>query len=156
MGIFRGSSSTSLGDTPQNQIKGGKKAAPAPPEGRIFKMGQGSSTPSSAQVIWRIRKEEALLILKRARDVATFRKALDRVVGEKAEIVALFSRRPLRRKRSCLPCAWYWIDWPFRGPARLFTRIGGVKTAVIQMAETDAARLLQPSLQGEVGQCTAH
>ena len=29
------------------------------------------------------------------------------------------------------------------GPCRLFTRFGGVKTAVIQLAEADATRLLQ-------------
>ena len=50
MGIFRKPHLASLGDTPKNQTKGEKRAAPSVPEERIFKKGKGSSSPFYPQV----------------------------------------------------------------------------------------------------------
>ena len=45
--------------------------------------------------IRRTRKEEVLLVLKKGGDVSAFRKELDLVVGERAQISALVSKRSL-------------------------------------------------------------
>ena len=68
--------------------------------------------------IRRTRKEEVLLVLKRGGDVSAFREELDRADGD-------------------------WADRHLVGSCRLFTRFGGVKTAVTRLAEADATRLLQ-------------
>ena len=76
--------------------------------------------------IRRTRKEEVHLVLKKGGDVSVFRKELDRVVGERAEILALVSTKSLeirdldetvKKKRLCLPCAWHWADRHLTGPA---------------------------------------
>ena len=45
--------------------------------------------------IWRNRKEEVLLDLKKEGDVSAFHEELEQVVGERAEISALVSTRSL-------------------------------------------------------------
>ena len=102
--------------------------------------------------IRRTRKEEVLLILKKGGDVSAFREKLDQAVGERAEILALVSKRSLEirdldetvEKKEvvsvlCLALGRTVLD----GSCRLFTCLGGVKTPVIRLVEADAARLLQ-------------
>ena len=105
--------------------------------------------------IQRTRKEEVLLVLKKgAGDVSAFREELARAVGERAEISALVSTRSLKIRDLdetvekeevasvlCLALRRPLLD----GSCRLFTRFGGVKTAVIRLAgsylaEADATR----------------
>ena len=52
---------------------------------------------SGAEVlsIRRTRREEILLVLRKAGDISAFEKALDQAVGEKAEIKSLVSKRTL-------------------------------------------------------------
>ena len=99
--------------------------------------------------IRRTSKEEVLLVLKKGGDVSAFRNELDRAVGERAEISALDWTRSLETRdldetvekeelMSAL-CLALGLD----GSCRLFTDFGGVKNAVIQLAEADAVRLLQ-------------
>ena len=73
-------------------------------------------------------------------------------VGERAEISALVSTRSLEirdldetvEKEEVVSALCLALDRPaFEGCCRLFTRFGRVKTAVIRLAEADAARLLQ-------------
>ena len=95
---------------------------------------------------------EVLLVLKKGGDVSAFRKELDRAVGERAHISALVSTRSLEIKdldetvekeevvsALCLALGRPALD----GSCRPFIRFGGMKTAVIQLAEADATRLLQ-------------
>ena len=102
--------------------------------------------------IRRTRKEEVLLVLKKGGDVSAFRKELDRAFGERTEILALVSTRSLEIRvldetvekeevvyALCLALGRPALD----GPCKLFTRFGGVKTAVVRLAEIDAMRLLQ-------------
>ena len=102
--------------------------------------------------IRRTRKEEVLLVLKKGGDVSAFRKELDLAVGERAQISALVSTRSLEirdldetvEKEEVVSALCLALGRPaFEGSCRLFTRFGGVKTAVIRLAEADAARLLQ-------------
>ena len=77
---------------------------------------------------------EVLLVLKKGGDVSAFHKALDRVVGKRANISKSqrgpfklgILKKPKRKKRS----------W-------LFPWLGGVKNAVIQMTVAEASPLLQ-------------
>ena len=98
-----------------------------------------------------VKKEEVLLVLKKGWDVSAFRKALDRVVGKRAEIAAVVSKRSLEIRDLdetvekeevvvilCLALGRLVFD----GSCRLFTRFSGMKAAVIQLTEADAARLL--------------
>ena len=102
--------------------------------------------------IWMARKEEVLLVLKKGGDVSAFREEHRRVVGERAEILALVSTRSLEIRDLdeavekeqvvsvlCLALCRPVLD----GSCRLFTRFGGVKTTVIRLAEADATHLLQ-------------
>ena len=89
---------------------------------------------------------------KKGGDVSAFRKELDLAVGERAEISALVSTRSLEirdldeivEKEEVVSALCLALGRPaFEGSCRLFTRFGGVKTAVIRLAEADAACLLQ-------------
>ena len=102
--------------------------------------------------IRRTRKEEVILVLKKGGDVSAFQNEIDLAVGERAAISALVSTRSLEIRDldetvekekvvSALRLALGRLA--FEGSCRLFTRFGGVKTAVIRPAEADAARLLQ-------------
>ena len=102
--------------------------------------------------IRRTRKEEVLLVLKRGGDVSAFCKELDRAVGERVGISALFSPRSLKirdpdetvEKEEVVSALRLALGRPvLDGSCRLFTRFGGVKTAVIRLVEADATRLLQ-------------
>ena len=91
------------------------------------------------------------MVLKKRGDVSAFRMELDLAVGERAQISALVSSRSLKIRdldetvekekvvsALCLALGRAELE----GSCRLFTRFGGVKTAVIRLAEVDAARLL--------------
>ena len=102
--------------------------------------------------IRRTRKEEVLLVLKKGGDISAFRKELDLAVGERAQISALVSTRSLEirdldetvEKEEVVDALCLALGRPaLDGSCRLFTRFGGVKTAVIRLAEADAACLLQ-------------
>ena len=102
--------------------------------------------------IRRTRKEEVLLVLKKGGDVSAFRKELDLAVGERAQISALVLKRSLEirdldetvEKRQVVSALCLALGRPaLDGSCRLFTRFGGVKTAVIRLAEADTTRLLQ-------------
>ena len=84
--------------------------------------------------IWRTRKEEALLVLKKGGNVSAFRKELDQAVVERAEISALVSTRSLEIRN---------LDETVEKEEVVSTLcFGGMKTAVIRLAEADVARLL--------------
>ena len=100
----------------------------------------------------RTRKEEVLLVLKKGGDVSAFRKELNHAVGKRAEISALVLTRSLEirdldetvEKEEVVSTLCLALGRPaLNGSCRLFTRFGGVKTAVIRLAEADATRLLQ-------------
>ena len=102
--------------------------------------------------IRRTRKDEVLLIRKKGGEVLTLREELDRAVGERAEISTLVSTRSLKirdldktvEKEEVGSVLCFALGRPvLDGSCRLFTRFGGVQTAVIRLAEADAARLLQ-------------
>ena len=102
--------------------------------------------------IRKTREEEVLLVLKKGGDVSVFRKELDQTAGERAEISALVSTRSLKirdldetvEKEEVVSALCLGLgSLAFEGSCRLFTRFDGVKTAVIRLAEADAARLLQ-------------
>ena len=102
--------------------------------------------------IRRTRKEEVFLVLKKRGDVSAFRKELDLAVGERAQIPALVSTRSLEirdlneavEKEEVVDALCLALGRPaLDRSCRFFTRFGGVKTAVIRLAEADAARLLQ-------------
>ena len=102
--------------------------------------------------IRKTRKEEVLLVLKKEGDVSAFREELDRAVRERAEILALVSMRSLGirgldetvEKEEVVSVLYWALGRPaLDGSCRLFTRFAGLKTAVIWLAEADAARLLQ-------------
>ena len=100
----------------------------------------------------RTRKEEILLVLKKGGDISAFKKALDKAVGTRADVrtlvmtkvveirdidetttreeVAAALRKALGREELGVPC-------------RLYSRFGGVRAAVVQLAEADAKSLLQ-------------
>ena len=99
--------------------------------------------------IWRIRREEILLVLEKGGDVSAFEKALDQAVGEKAEINSLVSKRSLedldetvtREEVVALLCIA--LGKPELGDqCRLYKRFGGVQTAVVRLTEGDARSLL--------------
>ena len=102
--------------------------------------------------IRRTREEEVLLVLKKGGDVSAFRKELDLAVGERAQISALVSTRSLEirdldeivEKEEVVSSLCLALSRPaLDGSCRLFTRVGGVKTAVIRLAEAVVALLLQ-------------
>ena len=73
-------------------------------------------------------------------------------VGKRAQFSALVSTRSLEirdldetvKKEEVVSALCLALGRPaFEGSCRLFTRFGGVKTAVIRVAEAHAARLLQ-------------
>ena len=77
---------------------------------------------------------------------------LDLAVGERAQISALVSTRSLEirdldetvEKEEVVAALCLALGRPaLDGSCRLFTRFGVVKTAVIRLAEADAAHLLQ-------------
>ena len=90
--------------------------------------------------------------LKNGGDVSAFQKELDRAVGERAEMSVLVSKRSLEirelyetvDKEEVVSALCLAVGRPaLEGSYRLFTRFGGVKTAVIRITVTEAARLLQ-------------
>ena len=100
----------------------------------------------------RTRKEEVLLILKKGSDIPAFQKALDRVVGAGAKLEALVSRRPFLirdldetvEKEEVVAALAGALGRPaLDGQCRLYTRFGGVRSAVVRLADSDASRLLQ-------------
>ena len=102
--------------------------------------------------IRRTRKEDVLLVFKKGGDVSAFREELDRAVGKRAEISALVSTRSLEirdldeivDKEEVVPVLCLALGrLVLEGARRLFIRFGGVKTAVLWLAEADATRLLQ-------------
>ena len=97
-------------------------------------------------------REKSSWSSKRGGDVSAFRKELDLAVGETAQISALVSTRSLEirdldetvEKEEVVSALYLALGRPaLDGSCRLFTRFGGVKTAVIRLAEADAAHLLQ-------------
>ena len=95
---------------------------------------------------------EALLVLKKGGDVLAFFEDLDQVVEKMARITALVSTRSLEirdldetvGKEDVVSVLCLALSRPaFYGSCGLFTRFGGAKTAVIWLAEADAALLLQ-------------
>ena len=144
------STPTMSGDAIRVSTKGGQSYAD------ILKEMKAKVDPQKAELeflsIRRTRMKEVLLVLKKRGDVSAFRNELDRAVGERAEISALVSTRSLEIRDLdetvekeevvsvlCLELGRPGLDWS----SRLFTRFGGVKIAVIKLAEKDAARLLQ-------------
>ena len=124
--------------------------------GDILKKMKAKVNPRKAGLevlsIRRTRKEEVLLVLKKGGDVSAFRKELDLAVEERAQISALVSSRSLEirdfdetvDKEEVLDALCSALGRPaLDGSCRLCTRFGVVKTAVIRLAEADAALLLQ-------------
>ena len=73
----------------------------------ILKEMKAKVNPQSAGAevlsIQRTRREEILLVLKRGGDVSTFDKALNQVVGEKAEVKSLVSKTRQAQEKRLLP-----------------------------------------------------
>ena len=92
------------------------------------------------------------MVLKEGGDIPAFQKALDRAVGARAKIDALVSRRSLEirdldktvEKEEEIAALAGALGRPdLDGHCRLDTRFGGVRTAVAQLVDADASRLLQ-------------
>ena len=99
----------------------------------------------------RTRKEEVLLVLKKGDDIPAFQKALDQAVGARAKIDALVSRRSLDirdldktvEKEEVVAALAGALGTPdLDGHCWIQTRFGGVRTAVVRLADADASRLL--------------
>ena len=93
--------------------------------------------------IWKTRKEEVLLVLKKGRDVSAFRKELAQAFGQRAGISALVSTTSLEirnldenvEKGEVVSALCLALDRPaLDGSCRLFTILGGVKAALIGLA----------------------
>ena len=99
----------------------------------------------------RTRKEEILSVLKKGGDVSAFEKALDQAVGQRAEVKSLVSKRSLEIKdldetitrEEVVAALCIALLKPDLGDqSRMYKRFGGVKTAVVCLAEADARSLL--------------
>ena len=101
---------------------------------------------SGAEVlsIWRTRKEEILLVLKKGGDVSAFEKALDKAVGQRADVKSLVSKRSLEvrdlivtvTREEVVAALCIALDKPDLGDlCRLYKRFGGVQTAVVCLTE---------------------
>ena len=99
MGNFWRPRLASLGDIPKNQAKGEKRAVPSPLRKKLLRGEKAARHPRMLR--WprarpRMKKgTDNFLVFKKGEDVSAFRKVLDRVVGERAQISALVSTRSL-------------------------------------------------------------
>ena len=102
--------------------------------------------------ILRSRKEEVLLILKQGGDVSAFERVLDLEISKKENVKTLVIKRSLgirgldetiykEKVVAALvgPLGKFELD----GSCRIYSRFDEVWTAVVQLAEADALRLLQ-------------
>ena len=97
--------------------------------------------------ICRTRKEEILLVLRKGGDVSAFEKALDQVVGQRAEFGSLVSKRSVEvrdldetiTKEEVVAALCITLDKPDPGDqCSLYKRFGGVHTAVVCLTEANA------------------
>ena len=150
MGKFaRRSSAARSGDAIRVSAKDGE------PYADILKAMKAKVNPQNAGAevlsIRRTRREEILLVLRKGGDISTFEKALDQVVGEKAEINSLVLKRTLEvrdldetvTREKVVAALCIALGKPDLGDqCRLYKRFGGVQTAVVRLTEADARSLL--------------
>ena len=113
--------------------------------------------------IRRIRKKDVFLVLKKGADVSASRKEIDLVVGERAQISALVSTRSLAirdsdetvEKEEVVDALCLALGRPaLNGSCRFLTHFGGVKTAVMRLAE--ASGLQQPRQEKRLFEVRRH
>ena len=100
----------------------------------------------------RTRKEEILLVLKKGGDIPAFKKPLDQAVGASANVRTLVTTKVVEirdidetttREEVAAALSKALGREELGVPCRLYSRFGGVRAAVVQLAETDAKSLLQ-------------
>ena len=139
--LSRRSPTARSGDAIRVSVKDGESYV------EILKVTKGAEVLS----IRRTRREEILLILKKGGDVSAFEKALDQVVGDKANVKALVSKRTLEvrnldetvTREEVVAALCIALGKPDLGDqCRLYKRFGGVQSAVVRLTEADARSLL--------------
>ena len=102
----------------------------------------------------RTRKEEILLVLKKGGDIPAFKKALDQAVGARADVRTLVTTKVVEirdidetttREEVGAALSKALGREELEAPCRLYSRFGGVRAAVVQLAEADAKSLRQLS-----------
>ena len=101
----------------------------------------------------RTRKEEILLVLKKGGgDIPAFKKALDQAVGARADVRTLVTTKVVEirdfdetttRKEVTAALSKALGRGELGTPCRLYSRFGGVKASVVQLAKADAESLLR-------------
>ena len=124
-------------------------------EGKILNAMKAKVNPQNAgtEVLStrRTRREVILLVLKKAGDVSAFEMALDQVVGEKAGVKSLVSKRSLEvrdldetvTREEAVAAPRIALGKPdFGDQCKHHKHFGGVQTAVVRLTEVDARSLL--------------
>ena len=145
----RRSLATKTGDAIRVSAKDGESHA------EILKDMKAKVNPRNAGAeilsIRRTRKEKILLVLRKGGDILVFAKALDQVVGEKAEVKSLVSKRSLEVRdldeivtREDIVAALCIVlgKTDLRDQCKLYKRLSVVQNAVVRLTETDAWSLL--------------